>query len=45
MYFETGKITNANIQTYGGSARTTYAIGLGFYDETGIYKGTGFQKN
>ena len=44
MYFETGKITNANIQTYGGSARTTYAIGLGLYDETGIYKGTGFQR-
>lgn len=44
MYFETGKITNANIQTYGGTARTTYAIGLGFYDETGVYKGTGFRR-
>ena len=44
MYFETGKITNANIQTYGGTTRTTYAIGLGLYDETGIYKGTGYRR-
>ena len=29
IYFETGKITNANIQTYGGSDRMIYGIGLG----------------
>ena len=28
MYFETGKVTNANIQTYGGSDRINYGIGL-----------------
>lgn len=44
IYFETGKITNANIQTYGGSDRMTYGIGLGYYDETGIFKGTGFKR-
>ena len=44
IYFETGKITNANIQTYGGSDRVTYGIGLGYYDETGIFKGTGFKR-
>ena len=44
IYFETGKITNANIQTYGGSDRMTYGIGLGYYDEAGIFKGTGFKR-
>ena len=44
IYFETGKITNANIQTYGGSDRMTYGIGLGYYDEKGIFKGTGFKR-
>lgn len=44
IYFETGKITNANIQTYGGSERMTYGIGLGYYNETGIFKGTGFKR-
>lgn len=44
IYFETGKITNANIQSYGGSDRMTYGIGLGYYDETGIFKGTGFKR-
>lgn len=44
IYFETGKITNANIQTYGGSERVTYGIGLGYYNETGVFKGTGFKR-
>ena len=44
IYFETGKITNANIQSYGGSDRMTYGIGLGYYDERGIFKGTGFKR-
>lgn len=44
MFFETGKVLNANIQTYGGSERITYAIGLGYYDETGVYKGTGYHR-
>ena len=44
IYFEMGRITNANIQTYGGSDRMTYGIGLGYYDETGIFKGTGFKR-
>ena len=44
IYFETGKVTNANIQTYGGSERITYGIGLGYYNETGVFKGTGFKR-
>ena len=44
VYYETGKITNVNLQTYGGSERMTYGIGLGYYDESGILKGTGFNR-
>ena len=44
MYFETGKVTNANIQTYGGSDRINYGIGLGYYNESGVLKGTGFNR-
>ena len=38
IYFETGKVTNANVQTYGGSERVTSGIGLGYYNETGVFK-------
>ena len=44
IYYETGKVTNANLQTYGGSERMSYGIGLGYYDEAGILKGTGFNR-
>ncbi len=44
MYYETGKVTNANIQTYGGGDKFTYGIGLGYYDESGVFKGTGFNR-
>ena len=44
IYYEKGKITNANIQTYGGSDRMYYGIGLGYYDESGVLKGTGFNR-
>lgn len=44
MYYVTGKVTNANLQTYGGSERMSYGIGLGYYDEAGIMKGTGFNR-
>ncbi len=42
--FDIGKVTNANIQTYGGSENTSYSIGLGYYDEEGIVRGTGFNR-
>lgn len=35
---------NANIQTTGGSERMTYSVGLGYYDEKGILKGTGYSR-
>lgn len=44
MYYVKGKVTNANLQTYGGSERMFYGIGLGFYDEKGIFKGTGYSR-
>lgn len=44
MYYHTGKITNANIQAYGGLERMTYGIGLGYYNEDGILKGTGYNR-
>jgi len=44
MYYRTGRVTNANIQTYGGQERMTYGIGLGYYDEEGIVKGTGYNR-
>ncbi|WP_292271285.1 SusC/RagA family TonB-linked outer membrane protein [Butyricimonas sp.] len=43
-YFRTGKVTNANLQTYGGGENMSYAIGLGFYDEKGVFVGTGFKR-
>ena len=42
IYYEKGKITNANIQTYGG--RMYYGMGLGYYDESGVLRGTGFNR-
>lgn len=44
IYYETGTVTNANMQTYGGTDRMTYGIGLGYYDEVGIFKGTGYSR-
>jgi TonB-linked SusC/RagA family outer membrane protein len=43
-FYQKGKITNANIQTYGGSERTAYSIGIGYYDEEGIAVNTGFSR-
>lgn len=44
MYYHRGKVTNANIQSYGGSENVAYSLGLGYYDESGILKGSGFNR-
>ena len=44
IYYHHGKVTNANIQTYAGSERMNYSIGLGYYDESGILRGTGYNR-
>lgn len=41
-YFRTAKVTEANIQVSGGGESIAYNIGLGYYDETGVLRGTGF---
>ena len=43
-YFRTAKVTDANIQVSGGASNIAYNIGLGFYDETGVLRGTGFTR-
>lgn len=42
--YNVGKVTNANIQTYGGSETMSYSIGAGYYDEKGIVLGSGFNR-
>ena len=44
VYYHTGRVTNANIQTYAGSERMNYSIGLGYYDESGVLRGTGYSR-
>lgn len=44
QYFQKAKVTNANIQVYGGTEKVTYGVGLGYYSEKGILKGTGFDR-
>lgn len=44
MYYERGKVTNANFQTFGGDQKMTYGIGAGIYNEAGVLKGTGFNR-
>lgn len=44
IYYVKGKVTNANIQTYGGTEKMTYGIGLGYYNERGIFRGTGYNR-
>ena len=43
-YFRTAKVLNANLQLSGGSANTSYNIGLGYYDEDGVLRNTGFSR-
>lgn len=43
-FFQASKTLNANIQTSGGSERMSYSIGLGYYNEEGILKGTGYKR-
>ncbi|MEG2340231.1 MAG: TonB-dependent receptor, partial [Odoribacter sp.] len=43
-YFHAGKVLNANVQATGGSEAMTYSVGLGYYDEEGISKGSGYNR-
>ena len=44
VYYHMGKVTNANVQAYGGGEKFSYGLGLGYYNETGILKGTGYDR-
>ena len=43
-YFRIARITNGNIQAYGGAEKYSYGLGLGYYNESGILKGTGYNR-
>lgn len=43
-YFRTARVTDASLQLTGGAERVTYNFGLGYYSETGVLKGTGFNR-
>lgn len=42
--FKPGVVTNANVQTSGGSDLVQYLVGAGFYNEKGIMVGSDFQR-
>lgn len=44
LYYEVANITNANISVTGGSDISSYGIGVGYYDEGGIVRGTGYNR-
>lgn len=42
--FQTGQIINANVQASGGTEKTQYLVGAGYYNEKGIQKGSDFSR-
>lgn len=43
-YFRPAQVTDANLQAYGGSENMTYSVGLGYYNERGALRYTGFNR-
>ena len=43
-YFQTAKVTDANVQLNGGSTGIAYNVGIGYYDESGVLKHSGFSR-
>lgn len=43
-YFRTARVTDANLQLSGGSGTMAYTVGVGYYDEKGVLRGTGFKR-
>ena len=41
-YFRTARVTDASLQLSGGNAGITYNVGIGYYDESGVLRNTGF---
>lgn len=42
--FRPARVFNANVQASGGTEKVQYLIGIGFYDEKGIAKGSDFSR-
>lgn len=43
-YFQTARVVNANAQIRGGAEKIAYNITLGYYNEEGMLRGTGFNR-
>lgn len=43
-YLRTARVTDASLQVSGGAERMTYNVGIGYYDETGVLRHTGFNR-
>ncbi|MCC8173974.1 MAG: SusC/RagA family TonB-linked outer membrane protein, partial [Odoribacter sp.] len=43
-YFKTAKVSDVNLQISGGAENVAYFIGLGYYNEKGILRNTGFNR-
>ena len=43
-YYQLGRTLNAHVGINGGSENVAYNIGLGYYNETGVLKNTGFKR-
>jgi TonB-linked SusC/RagA family outer membrane protein len=44
LFYNVGKVVDANVQASGGSANFVYNFGVGIYDETGIVRNSGFSR-
>jgi TonB-linked SusC/RagA family outer membrane protein len=44
LFYRTGKITNANVQSYGGGENIHYGLGTAFYKEQGVVTGSSFDR-
>lgn len=44
IFFQSGKVIDANIQARGGNEHVTYSFGVGMYSEQGILENSGFDR-
>lgn len=44
MFYQTGRVQSYDVSLSGGTEAVSYRLGLGFYDEKGIVKATGYKR-
>ncbi len=44
LFYNVGKVVDANVQASGGSTNFVYSFGVGMYDEKGIVRNSGFSR-